>query len=88
MQVEVAGKVAGTDVPELADQFLAFMVSETFQSIIPTTNWMYPAVTPAAGLPDGFETLIMPAISLLKSPDDALAIRDEALAEWREERSK
>jgi thiamine transport system substrate-binding protein len=88
MQVEVAGKVAGTDVPELADQFLAFMVSETFQSIIPTTNWMYPAVTPAAGLPDGFETLIMPAISLLKSPEDALAIRDEALAEWREALSK
>ena len=88
MQVEVAGKVAGTDVPELADQFLAFMVSETFQSIIPTTNWMYPAVTPAAGLPDGFETLITPAISLLKTPEDALAIRDEALAEWREALSK
>jgi thiamine transport system substrate-binding protein len=49
---------------------------------------MYPAVTPAAGLPDGFETLIMPAISLLKSPEDALAIRDEALAEWREALSK
>jgi thiamine transport system substrate-binding protein len=88
MQVEVAGKVAGTDVPELADQFLAFMVSETFQSIIPTTNWMYPAATPAAGLPDGFETLITPAISLLKTPEDALAIRDEALAEWREALSK
>ena len=45
MQVEVAGKVAGTDVPELADQFMAFMVSEAFQTIIPTTNWMYPAAT-------------------------------------------
>lgn len=84
MQVEVAGKVAGTDVPELADQFMAFMVSETFQAIIPTTNWMYPAATPADGLPDGFETLITPATSLLKSPQDALAVREEALAEWRE----
>lgn len=84
MQVEVAGKVAGTDVPELADQFMAFMVSETFQSIIPTTNWMYPAATPANGLPDGFDTLITPATSLLKTPEDALAVREEALAEWRE----
>jgi thiamine transport system substrate-binding protein len=83
MQVEVAGKVAGTDQPELADQFLAFMVSEGFQSVIPTTNWMYPAVTPAGGLPDGFETLITPATSLLLSPQDAAAARDAALDEWR-----
>ncbi|MCK0097080.1 thiamine ABC transporter substrate binding subunit [Yoonia sp. F2084L] len=83
MQVEVAGKVAGTDQPELADQFLAFMVSEGFQSVIPTTNWMYPAVTPAGGLPEGFETLVTPAKSLLLSPEDAAAKRDAALDEWR-----
>lgn len=83
MQVEVAGKVAATDVPDLADQFLAFMVSDAFQAIIPTTNWMYPAVVPEGGLPDGFDTLITPDLALLKSPEDALAVRDEALAEWR-----
>lgn len=83
MQVEVAGKLAASDQPELADAFLSFMVSDAFQSIIPTTNWMYPAVTPTAGLPDGFETLITPASSLLLSPEDAAAARDGALAEWR-----
>ncbi len=83
MQVEVAGKVAGTDQPELADQFMAFMVSDGFQSIIPTTNWMYPAVTPSGGLPDGFDTLITPAKSLLFSPQEALAIRASALDAWR-----
>lgn len=82
MQVEVAAKLAGSDQPELADQFLQFMVSDAFQQIIPTTNWMYPAVTPAAGLPDGFETLIAPEKSLLFGADEAAAIRDEALAEW------
>ena len=40
--------------PMLADRFLAFIGSDAFQSVIPTTNWMYPAVTPAAGLPRGF----------------------------------
>ena len=83
MQVEVAGKVAGTDQPELADAFLAFMVSDAFQSVIPTTNWMYPAVTPAEGLPAGFETLMTPETSLLLSPEDAAALRDGALDEWR-----
>ena len=83
MQVEVAGKVAGTDQPELADQFLDFMVSETFQSVIPTTNWMYPAVTPEGGLPDGFDTLLTPAKALLFSPEDAADKRDAALDEWR-----
>ena len=82
MQVEVAGKLAGTDQPELADQFLAFMVSDAFQSIIPTTNWMYPAVTPAAGLPEGFETLVQPGKSLLLSETEAAEVRDAALGEW------
>jgi thiamine transport system substrate-binding protein len=83
MQVEVAGKVASTDVPELADKFLAFVVSDTFQNIIPTTNWMYPATTTAEGLPAGFDTLITPAKSLLLSPQEALAVRPAALDEWR-----
>jgi len=60
MQIEVVGTLAGTDQPELAEQFLNFMVSEAAQTVLPTTNWMYPAVTPAAGLPKGFETLTVP----------------------------
>ena len=82
IQVEVAGKLAATDQPELADQFLDFMVSEVFQAAIPTTNWMDPAVTPAGGLPEGFETLIQPEKALLLPADQAAAVRDAALAEW------
>ncbi|MEP4039371.1 thiamine ABC transporter substrate binding subunit [Pseudophaeobacter sp.] len=82
MQVEVAGILAGSDQPELAQDFMQFMVSDAFQSIIPTTNWMYPSVTPAGGLPEGFETMITPAKSLLLSADEAAAVRDGALDEW------
>ena len=82
MQVEVAGKLAATDQPELADAFLTFMGSDAFQSIIPTTNWMYPARTPASGLPEGFETLVSPDKALLYSASDAASIRDTALQEW------
>jgi thiamine transport system substrate-binding protein len=83
LQVEVAGMLAGSDQPELAQAFLDFMLSDAFQSAIPTTNWMYPAVTPEAGLPEGFETLITPATALLLPPDEAEALRDGALDEWR-----
>lgn len=83
LQIEVAGMIANTDQPELARQFLEFMTSDAFQSVIPTTNWMYPAVTPEGGLPEGFETLSVPSQALLMSPEDAAAARDGALAEWR-----
>lgn len=83
LQIEVAAKVSTTDVPELADQFMAFIVSESFQSAIPTTNWMYPVVSLSSGLPEGFETMIQPEKSLLLSSTDSAAMRDGALEEWR-----
>ncbi|MFD2738293.1 thiamine ABC transporter substrate binding subunit [Sulfitobacter aestuarii] len=82
LQVEVVGKLAGSDQPDLADRFIAFMVSDTAQSILPTTNWMYPAVMPEAGLPSGFDTLIAPEKALLLPNEDIPTVRDEALQEW------
>jgi thiamine transport system substrate-binding protein len=82
MQIEVAAKIATTGQPELADMFMAFLVSDSFQSIIPETNWMYPVHTPEQGLPAGFETLIHPDKSLLVRDDRAGAVRDVALDEW------
>ncbi|PWK59840.1 thiamine ABC transporter substrate binding subunit [Roseicyclus mahoneyensis] len=81
MQVEVAGILARTDVPDLARDFMEFMISPGFQDVIPTTNWMYPAT--AVTLPDGFEGLTMPERALLLSPEEAAAVRDEAVATWQ-----
>jgi thiamine transport system substrate-binding protein len=83
MQVEVMGKLKSSDQQDLADDFIQFMVSDAAQSILPTTNWMYPAVTPKAGLPEGFETLITPSKALLLSAKDAADLRTEALSEWQ-----
>ncbi len=82
MQIEVAGKLKSSDQPELADEFLKFMTSPAFQTIIPTTNWMYPAVFPQSGLPQGFEELITPVDSLIVAPEDSEKTREAALAEW------
>lgn len=82
MQIEVAGKIASTDQSDLADQFLAFMTTEAFQSIIPTSNWMYPAALPVADLPEGFAAPSTSGASLLLPEDDVETVRKEALAEW------
>lgn len=82
LQVEVAGKLASSDQPELATSFLEFMLTDAFQTVIPTTNWMYPAVIPAGGLPDGFDTMMQPDKALLLSPEAAAEARDAALSEW------
>jgi thiamine transport system substrate-binding protein len=82
MQVEVAARTTHAPNPELAERFLEFMLTDAFQSIIPTTNWMYPAHLPEEGLPEGFETLAVPGKALLLDPEEARAVRDAALDEW------
>ena len=88
MQVEVAGMLAGTDRPELARRFMDFILEEGFQEAIPETNWMYPAKIPAAGLPEGFAALPVPARTLIYSPEEARAARDAALEIWLEALSR
>lgn len=83
MQVEVAGKLASSRQQALADSFLAYLAADEAQAVIPSTNWMYPAKTPAAGLPAGFETLIKPAKSLLYSPAEAESLRQSTVEEWQ-----
>lgn len=83
LQVEVAGLLASSQQPDLGRQFLAFLGSDAAQQVLPTTNWMYPAKTPAAGLPEGFSTLTMPAKSLLMTAAEAEAARAPAIAEWQ-----
>lgn len=83
MQVEVGGVLQTADNPELAQQFIEFMVSPAFQTVIPETNWMYPAALPAESLPEGFGALTQPEMALIYSAAEAAAVRDEALATWQ-----
>lgn len=83
LQVEVAGKLAGSDQPALADAFLAYLTGPEAQSVLPTTNWMYPAFADKAGQIGGFETLIHPETSLLLDASVAAQERKAAIAEWQ-----
>jgi thiamine transport system substrate-binding protein len=88
MQIEVAGKVLGTDQSDLADEFLEFMISDTFQSIIPTTNWMYPVIDLKSNLDKAFLSPVSKNKSLIFDANTAQEVRDSALSEWLEILSK
>ena len=81
LQVEVAGRLAGSKQPELAEKFMQFIVSPDFQNTIPTGNWMYP-VTHVA-LPEGFNTLVKPATTLEYTPAEVARQRTTWINEWQ-----
>ena len=81
MQVEVAAMLKNAPQPELAAQFMDFILDSGFQSVIPTTNWMYPAGK--AGLPEAFGSLITPAKSLLFTPEQVAANKSGWVGEWQ-----
>ncbi|EIZ1337353.1 thiamine ABC transporter substrate binding subunit [Vibrio parahaemolyticus] len=81
MQVEVAAKVKGSKNSELADQFMNFILSNEFQSAMPTGNWMYPVTD--VELPKGFETLSVPSKSLSFSADEVAKMRKSWIREWQ-----
>lgn len=83
LQIEVAAKVATTDQPELADAFMAFMLSPEFQSVIPTTNWMRPAAT-GIEIPEGFGAEIDPTTALFLAPESVGSQRRAAVDAWRD----
>ena len=81
--VELAAKTATTDVPELADDFLNFVLSGEFQEMIATGNWSIPAALPSDKWPDGFQALDLPETVLFYDETEAAALQDQAIEAWR-----
>ena len=82
LHVELAGMTRATKQPELAKRFLAFMLSDAFQSLIPDGNWMMPAKLPATGLPTSFAEVIRPEKTLLIAPETARGQRRAFIDAW------
>lgn len=80
LQVEVGAMVASTDQPQLAREFLDFMLTDGFQAAIPEGNWMYPATI--VDVPAVFADLPRPAMSFLTAPADLVANREAWINEW------
>lgn len=80
--VELAAKLKTTDQPELANAFMEFVLSETFQELIPTGNWAYPARLDPAKLPAEFAQLGQPDKAIFYSETEAESLRENAINEW------
>nr|WP_245884014.1 thiamine ABC transporter substrate binding subunit [Vibrio albus] len=80
-QVEVAAKVKGSQNPELSEQFMRFILTDKFQSVMPTGNWMYPVT--GVALPEGFESLIVPSKALSFSSEKVAQNRRSWIREWQ-----
>jgi thiamine transport system substrate-binding protein len=84
-QIEIAGVLKSSTHQELAKKFLAWLTTPDAQSVIPTTNWMYPVTSVGDALPAEFPPA--PAKVLKLDEAEITASKsgwiDEALAEIR-----
>lgn len=80
-QIEVAAALNTSKQAKLAQDFLAFLVSDEAQKILPVTNWMLPVVK-SVKLPAQFDELIKPkAIDL--DIDQLSKQRKPWIVDWR-----
>lgn len=86
-QTEVVAQLKNAPHPELAAQFMAFVLTPAFQDVIATGNWMMPAKQ-AKPLPTEFDQLITPSKTLEFSSDDVASNRKSWVKEWRNAISK
>lgn len=81
-QVEYAGVLRGAKAPELARQFVDFMISAEFQSDIPLNMFVFPA-NPQATVPEVFSVNAAAVPSpITMDPATIAANRDEWVNEW------
>lgn len=81
--VETVAKIAQTDQPELADAFMAYVLTQDFQQMIPTANWSLPSALPRDQWPEGWAKLPLPKKVLFYSENEAAALQAQAIETWR-----
>ena len=80
---ELVGKLRNSDQPELAEKFMKFVLSNEFQTLIPFTNWSYPAAQDRSNWPEVFGQLPYPKRAYFLNEAKADKMRKKAIEEWR-----
>ena len=78
--IEFAGILNNSQNKDLANKFLNFMLTEEFQSVIPSTNIMYP-VTNIKDLPEAFDKLDVPNF-IQMDPKEINKNKEKWIDEW------
>ena len=88
MQIEVGAILEKSEKKQLAADFLKFMTSSEAQSIIPTTNWMYPVKQPDTELPAAFKEGLSEIKPIYLDPNTARSLKETAIEVWKGELRK
>ncbi len=81
---EVAGVLEGAAEPELAREFMAYILSRDFQEMIAYGNWSYPSALPREDWPEVMRDLPFPDTAIFLDEEAADARRGPALDLWLE----
>ncbi len=82
IQIEGVSVVNGCNSPKLAEKFIDFMLSDTFQKEIPLNQWMFPVTD--ARLPEVFKHAVVPDSTVTLDSAAINANLDSWLADWEE----
>ncbi len=78
--IEFAGILNNSQNKNLANKFLNFILSEEFQSVIPSTNIMYPVIN-IKNLPEAFDKLNVPNF-IQMDPKEINKNKEKWIDEW------
>ena len=82
VMAEVAGVLDGAANPELARDFMAYILSPEFQDMIAYGNWSYPSALPREDWPEVMRDLPIPETAIFLDEVEAEARRSPALEIW------
>jgi thiamine transport system substrate-binding protein len=82
LQIEVMGITKTTQKVDLSRQFIAFMLSQEVQQMLPEGNWMLPAKLVPAAYPASFSALSLPEKTIGMPDVDIPSRRQELIDEW------
>lgn len=83
-QIEFAGILAGTPRRELAERWIDFMLSPTFQAELPLNMFVFPVLADVPLAPEFERFLSLPERTAQVAPAAIAAHRERWIREWRE----
>ena len=82
LSIEFAGILKSSQNKEAANNFIKFILSNEFQSIIPTTNIMYPVIKIKDQLPEAYSQISIPYKPLQIDPVILNRNKEKWIDEW------
>ena len=82
LSIEFAGILKSSKNKEAANNFIKFILSNEFQSVIPTTNIMYPVINIKDQLPEAYSKISIPDKPLQIDPIILNQNKEKWIEEW------